>query len=79
MKSKVSKDKREAALKRIEAGETLVSIAKEFGVSTQTVSAWKKKRRLVQGGVINKSMEELMRENNMLKIMLADFMLKKQA
>ena len=59
------------ALKRWQAGETVVSIARELGVHEQTLYNWKSK----YGGLEVNELVELKRlreENKQLKTMVAD-------
>ena len=75
-KRKLSTEQIIGVLKQVEAGRTVVEVAREVGVSPHTIYAWKAK----YGGMEVKEAEELRslrEENHRLKKLVADLSLDK--
>lgn len=77
-KTRFSEEQMIGAVKQLEAGRTAADIARELGVSDQTLYNWRLK---YSGLEVNeaKRLRELEDENRRLKTMVADLSLDKEA
>lgn len=77
-KTRFSEEQMIGAVKQLEAGRTAAEIARELGVSDQTLYNWRSK---YSGLEVNeaKRLRELEDENRRLKTMVADLSLDKEA
>ena len=77
-KTRFSDEQMIGAVKQLEAGRTAAEIARELGVSDQTLYNWRSK---YSGLEVNeaKRLRELEDENRRLKTMVADLSLDKEA
>ena len=77
-KTKHSEEKIIAAVKQLEAGRSVKELARELGVTDQTLYNWKSKYGGMQASDI-KRLRELEDENRRLKQMSADLLLENRA
>ena len=77
-KSRHSEEKIIAAVKQMEGGRKTAEVARELGVSTATLYAWKSKYAGMQVSDAKK-LRQLEDENRRLKHMVADLSLDKEA
>ncbi len=77
-KTKHSEEKMIAAVKQLEAGRSAKELAREFGVTDQTLYNWRSK---YSGMAVSdaKRLKALEEENRRLKTMVADLSLDKEA
>jgi len=77
-KSRHSEEKIIAAVKQIEGGRKTAEVARELGVSAATLYAWKSKYGGMQVSEV-KRLRQLEDENRLLKHLVADLTLDKEA
>lgn len=67
----ISAQKKQSILTDVKNGETVVSTAKKYGVSAQTVYAWKKQKHTT-----HQDDKQIYKENEHLRRMLGEILLK---